>query len=152
MLSPRCAFCHARETVRVDAEAWNWRCEACKRSFTVSPWQWVGALRYEHLVARYERDQARAAAALDTIRAIGDPDWRDAQGHVPPLMPCWECRDQGRGPFHSHGPNREAMFGPSAIELLDARAWCYCCHRCGSVFQNNGNEGLAEALLNEDER
>ena len=89
-------------------------------------------------------------AALDSIRTIGEPDSRDAEGRVPPLMPCWECRHEGRGPFHSHGPSREAMFGPSPIELLDARSWCFCCHRCGSVFQNKGEEGLTEALLVDD--
>jgi hypothetical protein len=85
------------------------------------------------LVWQYQvASEAERPGLLAQIRQLADPAKRDHRDRVPPLMPCRE-----------HGAGR--------VELIDSKAWLFLCHECGELYRNNGDEGLAELLLEEEE-
>lgn len=86
------------------------------------------------LVSRYRgAPEAERPRLLAKIRKLSNPEEPDSYGKLPPLMPCQE-----------HGTER--------VELIDSKSWLFLCHECGELFRNNGDEGLARLLLEDEER
>jgi hypothetical protein len=87
----------------------------------------------DELVWQYQgAPTAERPGLLAQIRKLSDPAKRDHRDRLPPLMPC-----------RKHGTER--------VELIDSKSWLFLCHECGELFRNNGDEGLAELLLADEE-
>ncbi len=38
------------------------------------------------------------------------------------------------------------------MEFIDSKSWLFLCHECGELYRSNGDEGLAEDMLDDEER